>query len=281
MLKVSQILLGRRSRFRLASVFLVTCLHCSLNTPVLSGTKICSSLALLLPFSWNQAFLHRVLVPFSGEECIRKQDLGVLTVLSVIEYCWSQVLSIDSEGKCKHVCICKGLPASVVNNPLAGQETQEVEWFDPWKIPWRGKCQPTPVFLAENPCGQRSLVGHSSQAPKSQTRLSTSGSVCEYHCAHPFLSLSVSVENWAHSDDSSSSQHHSVLSGFLSVFVLPFSDREKPARDSWLSACVTNHSPVATTASSTPWVASCPTGAPAPCLEPVLRTVPSLLSQAC
>ena len=35
--------------------------------------------------------------------------------------------------------------------------------FDPWvgKIPWRKTWQPTPVFLLENPHGQRSLVGYS------------------------------------------------------------------------------------------------------------------------
>jgi len=34
--------------------------------------------------------------------------------------------------------------------------------FDPWvgKIPWRRKCQPTPVFLPEESHGQRSLVGY-------------------------------------------------------------------------------------------------------------------------
>ena len=35
--------------------------------------------------------------------------------------------------------------------------------FDPWvgKIPWRRKWQPTPVFLAGESQGQRSLVGYS------------------------------------------------------------------------------------------------------------------------
>ena len=35
--------------------------------------------------------------------------------------------------------------------------------FYPWvrKIPWRGKWQPTPVFLPGKTCGQRSLVGYS------------------------------------------------------------------------------------------------------------------------
>ena len=35
--------------------------------------------------------------------------------------------------------------------------------FDPWveKIPWRGKWQPTPVFLPGESHGRRSLVGYS------------------------------------------------------------------------------------------------------------------------
>ena len=35
--------------------------------------------------------------------------------------------------------------------------------FDPWvrKIPWRRKCQLTPVFLPGEPHGQRSLAGYS------------------------------------------------------------------------------------------------------------------------
>ena len=38
--------------------------------------------------------------------------------------------------------------------------------MDPWvrKIPWRRKCQPTPVFLPEKSHGQRSLAGYSQWA---------------------------------------------------------------------------------------------------------------------
>ena len=34
--------------------------------------------------------------------------------------------------------------------------------FDPWpgKIPWKRTLQPTPVFLPENPHGERSLEGY-------------------------------------------------------------------------------------------------------------------------
>ena len=50
--------------------------------------------------------------------------------------------------------------------------------FDPWieKIPWRRAWQPTPVFLPENPSGQRSLAGCSSWGRKelhTTERLST------------------------------------------------------------------------------------------------------------
>ena len=36
-------------------------------------------------------------------------------------------------------------------------------WFHPrvWKIPWRRACQPTPVFLAGESHGQKSLAGYS------------------------------------------------------------------------------------------------------------------------
>ena len=46
--------------------------------------------------------------------------------------------------------------------------------FDPWvgKIPWRGKWQPSPVFLPGESDGQRSLVGYSPRVAKSRTRLS-------------------------------------------------------------------------------------------------------------
>ena len=45
---------------------------------------------------------------------------------------------------------------------LAMQESQEV-WSNPWvrKIPWRWKCQSTPVFLPGKSLGQRSLAGYS------------------------------------------------------------------------------------------------------------------------
>ena len=49
---------------------------------------------------------------------------------------------------------------------LRGKESARQCWrsrFEPWvrNIPWRGKCQPTPVFLPGESHGQRSLAGYS------------------------------------------------------------------------------------------------------------------------
>ena len=51
------------------------------------------------------------------------------------------------------------LVTQTVKNLPATQET----WFDPpvGKIPWRRKCQPSPVSLPGESHGQRSLVGYS------------------------------------------------------------------------------------------------------------------------
>ena len=52
--------------------------------------------------------------------------------------------------------------AQWVKNPLAIQKTQEMQARSlGWKIPWRRKWQPTPVFLPGKSCGQRSLEGYS------------------------------------------------------------------------------------------------------------------------
>ena len=54
--------------------------------------------------------------------------------------------------------------AQTVTNLPAMQETG----FDSWvgKMPWRRAWQPTPVFLLENPHGQRSLAGYSPYSNK-------------------------------------------------------------------------------------------------------------------
>ena len=52
----------------------------------------------------------------------------------------------------------------VVKNPPVNTGDIKRRRFDLWvrKIPWKRKWQPTPVFLPEKFCGQRSLVGYSS-----------------------------------------------------------------------------------------------------------------------
>ena len=55
----------------------------------------------------------------------------------------------------------------VVKNPPAKARDRR-HGFDLWfgKSPWRRAWQPTPVFLPGESCGQRSLVGHSSEGLK-------------------------------------------------------------------------------------------------------------------
>ena len=55
----------------------------------------------------------------------------------------------------------KGLPGRHSDKETAFQRRSR--GFDPriGKIPWRRKCQPTPVFLPGKSHGQRSLVGYS------------------------------------------------------------------------------------------------------------------------
>ena len=66
----------------------------------------------------------------------------------------------------------KGLPSgSEVKNPPTMQRCKR-RWFHPWvwKIPWRRKWQPTPVFLLGKSHGWRSLVGY---CPKGCKELDT------------------------------------------------------------------------------------------------------------
>ena len=52
--------------------------------------------------------------------------------------------------------------ALVVRNPSPNRRCKR-PGLNPWvrKIPWKKKCQPTPVFLLGDSHGQRSLVGYS------------------------------------------------------------------------------------------------------------------------
>ena len=56
----------------------------------------------------------------------------------------------------------------MVKNPPANTGAKGRHRFDPWvgKIPWRGKWQPSLVFLPGEVHGQRSLVGYSPRGRK-------------------------------------------------------------------------------------------------------------------
>ena len=50
--------------------------------------------------------------------------------------------------------------ALVIKNPVDRRQETYVQFLD-WKIPWRRKWQPSPVFLPGESHGQRSLTGYS------------------------------------------------------------------------------------------------------------------------
>ena len=60
--------------------------------------------------------------------------------------------------------ISEGFPGSPSGKePVCQCRRRKRHGFDPWvgKIPWRNAWQPTPVFLAGESPGQRSLAGYS------------------------------------------------------------------------------------------------------------------------
>ena len=74
---------------------------------------------------------------------------------------WWEDTAVPREPSLLGLGSVRGLPCdSVLKNLPAMQET--LDWEDPWvgKVPWRRACQPTPVFLAGEFHGQRSLVGY-------------------------------------------------------------------------------------------------------------------------
>ena len=86
---------------------------------------------------------------FSKPTPPKKKNLaGILIIIPVNTYIKLEILG--------------GL--SVKNLPVWQEKAYQCKrhGFDPWvrKIPWRGKWQPTPVFLPEKSHGQRSLVGY-------------------------------------------------------------------------------------------------------------------------
>ena len=79
---------------------------------------------------------------------------------------------------CVSLCVCESLQSCLTlcdpmdGSPPGGSSGKEYacqcrrhrrRGFNPWvgKIPWRRKCQPTPVFLPEESHGRRNLVGYS------------------------------------------------------------------------------------------------------------------------
>ena len=58
------------------------------------------------------------------------------------------------------VAVVKNPPANAGNSKDAGS----ISWF--WKMPWRRKWQPIPIFMPEKSHGQRSLAGYSPKGHK-------------------------------------------------------------------------------------------------------------------
>ena len=80
-----------------------------------------------------------------------------------------------TEGERQKAGEKKGFPDGASGKePACQSRGRKRQGFDPWvrNIPWRRAWQPTPVFLPGESHGQRSLVGYSPWATKSQTRLS-------------------------------------------------------------------------------------------------------------
>ena len=61
------------------------------------------------------------------------------------------------------IVLPRWLPGFYSKEPICQCKNHKRQAFNPWvrKIPWRGKWQPTPVFLPREFHGQRSLVGYS------------------------------------------------------------------------------------------------------------------------
>ena len=82
--------------------------------------------------------------------------------------------------------------------------------FDPWvqKIPWRSAWQPTPVFMPEESCGPRSLVGYGSQCHKGldvKKQLSSHACTIELHL---ILNRIITIPAQNLYDSNARSEHH-------------------------------------------------------------------------
>ena len=79
---------------------------------------------------------------------------------------WHQVILFQGKPRIKITTTSEEIilkfgfsTGSVVKNPPAMQETWV--WSLVWKIPWRKRREPTPIFLLEKSHGQRNLVVYS------------------------------------------------------------------------------------------------------------------------
>ena len=82
------------------------------------------------------------------------------------QLCWLKRAGLKRLHIWFHLYNVQGLPWWLSGKESACQRRRLR--FDPWvrKIPWRRKCQPTPVSLPEESHGQRSLTGYSPRAHK-------------------------------------------------------------------------------------------------------------------
>ena len=74
---------------------------------------------------------------------------------------WLIHLCAQHLKQCLSACLGASQVALMGKNPPANAGDAKLK-LDPWdgRIPWRGKCQPIPVFLPGELHGQRSLVGY-------------------------------------------------------------------------------------------------------------------------
>ena len=109
---------------------------------------------------------------------------------------WELGLKLKLSLKSKSVSICPSFHSYMAfpggtsgKEPACQCRRHKRRGFDPWvgTIPWRRKWQPTPVFLAGESHGQRSLKGYSPQSCKS-THLS---SIHHPSIIHPFTHLPI------------------------------------------------------------------------------------------
>ena len=91
-----------------------------------------------------------------------RTDTSVPSVMVRLCVCVCVLWEWDCQGDFIIWCDQMGFLGGTIGKEPTGQcRRLKRHGFDPWvrKIPWRGKWQPTPVFLPGKYYGQRSLVG--------------------------------------------------------------------------------------------------------------------------